>query len=82
MSSGMVVPRKLQLYAIYSRIWGDYGNPDEFSTGVNWYPLGHREFRVGSQFLRLNRSPIGYASVPAVVGGQGWVFNFDVLLAF
>jgi hypothetical protein len=82
MSSGMVVPRKLQLYAIYSKIWGDYGNPDEFSAGVNWYPLGHREFRVASQFLRLNRSPIGYASVPAVVGGQGWVFNFDVLLAF
>jgi hypothetical protein len=49
---------------------------------VNWYPLGRREFRVASQLLRLNRSPIGYASVPAVVGGQGWVFTTDFLLAF
>jgi hypothetical protein len=81
-ASAMLVPTKLQVYGTASKIWGDYGDPDEYALGVNWYPLGRREFRVASQLLRLNRSPIGYASVPAVVGGQGWVFTTDFLLAF
>jgi hypothetical protein len=81
-ASAMLVPKKLQFYATASKLWGDYGNPDEYAVGVNWHPLARREFRISSQLLRLNRSPIGYASVPAVVGGKGWVFSTDVLLAF
>lgn len=81
-ASAMLVPKQLQIYGTASKIWGEYGDPDEFALGVNWFPFARREFRIASQLLRLNGSPIGYASVPATVGGRGWVFTTDVLLAF
>jgi hypothetical protein len=34
------------------------------------------------QGLYLQDSPVGYASVPFAVGGNGWVFSTDLMLNF
>ena len=80
--SMMLLPRKLQAYLTGSKIFGEYGDPWDFSAGLNWFPVGERLFRVNTEMLYLNDSPVGYSSVPFVVGGNGWVFNTNVELYF
>lgn len=80
--SAMVIPNKLQAYAGYSQIFGDYGDPYDITVGVNYFPLGRRELRLNFQGLYLNDSPVGYSSVPFQVGANGWVFSSDLILAF
>jgi len=80
--SYMLRPRKLQAYAGYSRIFGDNGEPWDFSTGVNWWPFDRKDMHLNAQFLYLDRSPVGYSSVPFTVGGDGWVFSTDAIVSF
>jgi hypothetical protein len=80
--SAMVLPQSLQAYLSGSRIFGEYGDPWDLAAGVNWFPLKRRELRVNVQGLYLQDSPVGYASVPFIVGGNGWVFTTDVMLNF
>ena len=78
----MLLPQSLQAYASGSKIFGEYGNPYDLALGLNWYPMSRRELRVNLQGLYLDRSPVGYASVPFIVGGDGWVVTTDVMLSF
>lgn len=80
--SAMVIPGRLQAYAGYSQIFGDYGDPYDVSLGVNYFPLDRRELRLNMQALYLNDSPVGYSSVPFQVGANGWAFSTDLILAF
>lgn len=80
--SGMLVPKYLQAYIGYSKIDGEYGNPSDFSVGINYFPMARKEVRFNVQGLYLDDSPVGYSSVPFVVGGNGWVFTTDIIAAF
>jgi len=80
--SAMLRPQSLQGYVSGSKIFGEYGDPWDLALGVNWFPMKRRELRVNVQGLLLNDSPVGYASVPSIVGGNGWVFTTDVMLNF
>lgn len=61
---------------------GEYGDPWDVALGVNWFPMKRRELRVNVQGLYMDESPVGYASVPFIVGGDGWLFTTDVMLNF
>ena len=80
--SKMLLPQSLQGYLSGSKIFGEYGDPWDVAVGMNWYPMQRRELRVNLQGLYLRDSPVGYSSVPFVVGGNGWVFTTDVMLNF
>jgi len=80
--STMLIPGSLQAYVSGSKIFGEYGDPWDTALGLNWFPLDRKELRVNVQGLYLDRSPVGYASVPFIVGGDGWVFTTDVNLSF
>jgi hypothetical protein len=80
--SYMVLPQSLQAYVSGSKIYGEYGDPWDTALGVNWFPMKRRELRVNLQGLYLRDSPVGYASVPFAVGGNGWVFTTDLMLNF
>lgn len=80
-ASGMIVEKKLQAYATFSQIWGQFGYPTELAFGLNWYPFGIKNFRITPNALWLQKSPVGYDGVPYVVGGRGWVFYIDAALA-
>ncbi len=81
-ASVMAIPQTLQVYASGSRIFGEYGDPYDYALGANWFPLKRREIRANFQALYLDRSPVGYLSVPFAVGGTGWVITTDFVLAF
>ena len=80
--STMLIPKSLQAYVGYSKIFGEYGDPWDFTFGMNWFPMKRKELRLQVQGLYLKDSPVGYSSVPFAVGGNGWVLSTDLILAF
>lgn len=78
----MLMPGKLQAYVAGSKIFGEYGNPWDLSGGLNWYPNQRRLFRVNTELMYLNNSPVGYSSVPFALGGKGFVFHTNLEIMF
>ena len=78
----MLLPSELQMYLGYSKIYGDNGEPWDVSLGMNWFPFERKEMRLNVQGLYLKDSPVGYSSVPFTVGGNGWAFTTDLIVAF
>jgi regulator of replication initiation timing len=81
-ASAMMIPKTLQFYAGGSTVFGKFGNPYDTRVGLNWFPWKNKVVRVNNEFLYLYRSPVGYSSVPFVVGGTGLVFHSNLELAF
>lgn len=81
-ASAMVLPKSLQVYLGGSHLWGHYGSPFDFRAGVNWFPWHNKVLRWNAEFLYLDKSPVGYTSVPFALGGTGPVFHTNVELAF
>ncbi|MGH9460590.1 MAG: hypothetical protein ACRD1X_05205, partial [Vicinamibacteria bacterium] len=79
-SSGMLVPKTIQVYLSGSAIRGRYGNASEVRAGTNWYVVRERGLRFNVEWLHLNQCPVGYTAVPYPVGGNGNVFhtNFEM----
>jgi len=81
-ASAMLMPKSLQGYIAASKIYGEYGDPYDFSVGLNWFPLQERLFRLNTEVLYLKNSPVGYSSVPFAVGGNGTVFHANLEVYF
>jgi hypothetical protein len=80
--SAMVVPKSLQAYAGFSKIFGQYGQPRDFRFGVNFFPFKNKVVRWNNEALYLYKSPVGYTSVPFPIGGRGWIYHSSMELAF
>jgi hypothetical protein len=67
------VPKKLELYAATSQIYGDksagFSNSSEYLVGTNFYPFNSRNYRLNVQVIDVNRSPVS-SSFGYYVGGQ------------
>lgn len=81
-TSVMAVPKLLQVYLGGSTIFGQYGTPWDFRSGINYFPFKNKVVRWNTEFLYLHRSAVGYTSVPYPVGGSGPVFHTTWELAF
>lgn len=82
LGSSMILPRTLQLYSTYSKIFGEYGDPWEIRAGLNWFPFKSNYARFNVQYIYQNRSPVGNTSLPYALGGTGSIFNMDVEINF
>jgi hypothetical protein len=81
-ASAMAVKDVLQVYLGGSEILGHYGDGSEFRVGLNWYPLKKRGFRWNTEWIHLNKCPVGYTAVPYPVGGNGDVIHTNFELNF
>jgi len=67
------VPKKLELYAAMSQIYGDkdagFSNSSEYLVGANWYPFKTRNHRLNVQVIDVNRSPVS-STFGYYTGGQ------------
>ena len=67
------VPKKLELYAATSQIYGDkdagFGNSSEYLVGGNWYPFNTRNHRLNVQVINVNHSPVS-STFGYYTGGQ------------
>ena len=83
LASAMVVPKKLQLYTTYSKIFGEYGDPSETRVGFNFFPFKKTiGVRLNGQVIFMNGCPVGGNSYPYSVGANGTIFNLDLELNF
>jgi hypothetical protein len=73
------VPKKLELYAATSQIFGDesagFGNSSEYLLGTNYYPFDTRNIRLNVQVIDVNRSPVSSSFGYYVGGLDGTVFS-------
>ncbi len=81
-ASAMILPHELQGYVAGSQIFGQYGDPWDVTLGLNWYPFERREVHINAQGIYLHHSPVGGPSYPYIVGGNGWLWNTDFIVAF
>ena len=65
-----------------SGIYGVYGDDSEVRAGVNIYPVKQRGFRVNTEWIHVNHSPVGYTAYPLPVGGNGDVIHVNLELNF
>jgi hypothetical protein len=67
------VPKKLELYAATSQIFGDkqagFADSSEYLAGTNFYPVNSRNYRLNVQVIDVNHSPVSSA-FGYYVGGQ------------
>jgi hypothetical protein len=80
--SAMAVKDLVQVYFGTSGIFGDFGDPSEIRAGINIYPVKQRGFRINTEWLHLNESPVGYTAYPYPVGANGDVFHMNLELNF
>jgi hypothetical protein len=81
-SSAMVVPKVLQLYLSGSQIFGRYGDASEVRVGENWYFMKSRGLRVNTEFIHVNKSPVGYTAYPMPVGANGNIVHVNLEMNF
>jgi len=71
------VPKKLELYAGTSQIFGDKGagfsNSSEYLAGMNFYPADTRNHRLNVQVIDVNHAPVSSAFGYYVGGLNGAV---------
>jgi hypothetical protein len=67
------VPKKLELYAATSQIYGDkdagFDDSSEYLAGANFYPFDTRNHRLNVQVIDVNRSPVS-STFGYYTGGQ------------
>jgi hypothetical protein len=67
------IEKTLELYGATSQIYGDknagFGNSNEYLGGLNYYLTDSRNYRLNTQVIYVNRSPVS-SSFGYYVGGQ------------
>jgi len=81
-ASGMVIPSTLQVYAGYSQIFGEYGNPWDLRFGVNYHPWKNHVVRCNLEYIHTDKSPVGGLSLPYQVGGTGGIVYANLEVNF
>ena len=81
-ASAMLVPKTVQVYFGNSGIYGKYGDPWEVRAGASWYPVRERGFRVNTEWIHVDHSPVGYTAYPLPVGASGNVIHANLELNF
>lgn len=69
------IPRKLEVYAATSQIYGDdslgFGDSSDYILGMNYYPFNTRNHRVNLQYINVNKSPVGSVFGYYTAGQEG-----------
>lgn len=81
-ASAMVIKQILQVYTTYSKIYGEYGDPDDIRVGVNWHPWKNHVIRWNFEFIAANNMPVGGLSLPYPVGANGNIFHSSFQVNF
>jgi len=80
------IPKKLELYAATSQIFGDksagFDNSNEYLGGANFYPTNSRNHRVNAQIMRVDGSPVSSTFGYYVGGQKGTTFSLAASVFF
>jgi hypothetical protein len=80
------VPKKLELYAATSQIFGDkaagFENSSEYLVGTNYYVTNSRNHRLNLQVIDVNRSPVSSAFGYYTAGQKGTTVSTSFSIFF
>lgn len=72
-----LIPERLELYAVGSQVFGDFGDGSQVGGGINWYFGGERGNRLTFDVVRLEDSPAEQSRTGFVAGGTGTLFRLQ-----
>lgn len=85
-AAGYLIPKKVELYAATSQIYGDrdagFRNSNEYLFGSNLYPFDTRDTRLNVQVITVNRSPVGSTFGYYTAGQTGTTVSVAYSLMF
>ena len=77
-----VVPKKFQLYARGSAVYGEFGDSSEYGAGARWYFLPTERLWLNPELLKVDKVPYSGAFTPYTAGMNGWTPMLQTVLAF
>lgn len=81
-SGYMVKPKKLELYAATSQIYGQFNHPWEVLGGANAYVNETRNLRLNLQVIYVDRSPVNSVFGYYTGGQKGPTISFATMVLF
>ena len=81
-ASAMVKPQVWQVYAGFSKVLGQYGDPHDVRVGANLFPWKNEALRWNFEYIHLSHSPVGAITLPYQVGSNGDVFHTSFMVYF
>ena len=80
--SWAVVPRRLELFARTSGVFGKAGTGTEYGGGINWYALGTRNVRGTLEVKNILNGPANNPLYGYAAGQSGTLFQVQLLTDF
>lgn len=77
-----IIPKKLELYAGTSQVYGEFRNSNEYLGGFNYYPADTRNLRVNTHVIKVNKSPTGSTFGYYLAGQKGWIISLASSIFF
>jgi hypothetical protein len=77
-----VIPKKLMLYGRGSRVYGEFGDSNEYGGGGKWHFLATERLWLTAELIRVNKAPYSGAFTPYTAGLNGWTPMVQTVLAF
>jgi hypothetical protein len=81
-ASYFVLPKRLEGYARFSFVSGQFGGGNEWSGGLNWYVNRTRNWRMTFDVTRINHSPAENLLTGYRAGESGTLFQLQMLTDF
>ena len=77
-----VIPRKLMVYGRGSKVWGEFGDSQEYAGGVKWHPVATERYWLSAELMNVHKAPYTGTFTPYVSGLDGWVPMIQTVIAF
>jgi hypothetical protein len=81
-ASKFVVPKKFNLYARGSYVFGEFNNSYEWGGGFKWHFLPTERIWLQGELMRVYRVPYGGTFTPYTAGLSGWMPMLQSYIAF
>ncbi|WP_435021736.1 hypothetical protein TA3x_002531 [Tundrisphaera sp. TA3] len=77
-----LIPKRFEVYARGSAVFGEFGDGSEYGGGVNWYIYSTRNVRGTFEVKRINHSPANNALYGYFAGESGTMYQVQILTDF
>lgn len=76
------VPEKIEVNGRISQVFGEFGDAQEYASGVNWFINGTHNLKLTFDVTKLNHNPANNSSPNLRVGDDGHLFRTQLQAAF
>jgi len=77
-----LIPKRFELFARTSGVFGRFGDGSDYGGGANWYVFAHRNVRATFEAKRINHSAADNVLYGYFAGQSGTLFQVQLLTDF